>query len=320
MLFLSGDHVLDINVRVANISRLTMQGGFSSESIATVVCTGSVGFGFTNMVDFNTYSLAFNSDNKSLDPGSHPASNSALFIQSSLYAKLVNCSFHNNLGIALTVHHTNISLAIKNEFNNNYCAYESFTDLCRIGCGITALNSTLTFTGNTTFSGNKRNSSGQGHFEGAGAILAVTSLLSFNGTNKFCDNHDGGGSSVGNGGAIYTTKNTVFTVHGTSSFFNNSADRYGGAIYASYNTVLSFIRTTKFSGNSAKYGGGAIYVERRTSLAFTGTSEFRGNSAEFSGGAISIAINSVLTFNGTNYFIKNSAEGSGGAIAIYCER
>ena len=317
MLFLSGDHVLDINVRVANISRLTMQGWFSSDSIATVVRNGSVGFSFTNIVDFNICSLAFTSYNKSLDPGSHPASNSTLFLQSILHAKLVNCSFHNNIGTALAVHHTNISLAVKNEFNNNYCACESFTDLCRIGCGITALNSTLTFTGSTAFSGNKRNSSGQGHFEGAGAIFAVTSSLSFNGTNKFCDNHDGGGSSVGVGGAIYTTKNTVFTVHGTSSFFNNWADRYGGAIYASYNTVLSFIGTTKFSGNSAKYGGGAIYAEVRTSLAFTGTSEFMDNSAEFSGGAISIAINSVLTFNGTNYFIKNSAERSGGAIAIF---
>ena len=35
------------------------------------------------------------------------ANNSALFLQSTQNAKLVNCSFHDNLGIALTVHSTN---------------------------------------------------------------------------------------------------------------------------------------------------------------------------------------------------------------------
>ena len=80
-----------------------MCGQSPSDNRATVIHNGSVGLSFRSMVEFNIYSLAFTSYNRSLSYGSHPASNSALYMHSSLYAKLVNCSFHNNFGTALTV-------------------------------------------------------------------------------------------------------------------------------------------------------------------------------------------------------------------------
>ena len=46
MVFLSGDHTLDMNITVANISRLTMWGESSSGYVAKVVCSGSVGLSF----------------------------------------------------------------------------------------------------------------------------------------------------------------------------------------------------------------------------------------------------------------------------------
>ena len=150
MVFLPGDHVLDRNITVANVARLTMCGESSSDNVATVVRNGSAGFRFTDMVNFNIYSLAFTSYNRSLSYGSQPASNSALSIQSSQYTELVNCSFHDNIGTALTVHNTNITLTEKIEFIRNQCECESVT-VQGLGCGITALNSNLTFTGNTTF-------------------------------------------------------------------------------------------------------------------------------------------------------------------------
>ena len=58
MVFLPGDHVLDTNITVANITRLTMCGESSSGSRATVVCSGPVCLSFTSMVD---HSLAFTS-------------------------------------------------------------------------------------------------------------------------------------------------------------------------------------------------------------------------------------------------------------------
>ena len=93
MVFLPGDHVLDENITVANVSRLTMHGNSLSDNIATVVHNGSVGLSFTKMVDFNIYSLAFTSYNRSWSYGSHPSSNSALIFQPVQYAKLVNLFF-----------------------------------------------------------------------------------------------------------------------------------------------------------------------------------------------------------------------------------
>ena len=111
MVFLPGDHTLDTNITVANVSRLTMRGDFSSGNIATVVHNGSVGFSFTNMVDFNIDFLAFTSYTGSWSYGSLLASNSTLFfLQSTRYAKLVNCSFHDNFGTALAVHNITLTL------------------------------------------------------------------------------------------------------------------------------------------------------------------------------------------------------------------
>ena len=190
MVFLPGEHVLDTNITVVNVARLTMWGEFSSDNMATIVRNGSVGFNFTNMVDFNIYSLAFTSYNRSWSYGSHPASNSALFLRSIQNGKLVNCSFHDNLGTALVVvNNTTITLAENSKFIRNQCACQSFSKRCELGCGVTALNSNLTFTGNTTFLKNIHNSTYLSTSEvGAGAISAVASSLHFTGTNNFLDN------------------------------------------------------------------------------------------------------------------------------------
>ena len=71
------------------------------------------------MVDFNIDSLAFTSNNRSWSYSSQPGSNSALFLQSTQNAKLVNCSFHDNLGTALAVNDTKVVLAENNDFTHN---------------------------------------------------------------------------------------------------------------------------------------------------------------------------------------------------------
>ena len=267
MVFLPGDHVLDTDITVANISRLTMSGESFSGNIATVVRNGSVGFNFTIMVNFNILSLAFTSYNRSWSDGSQPASNSksALLLKSTQNAKLVNCSFHDNLGTALTVHNTSITVAGKSEFIHNQCACQLLTSdalMREFGCGVTALNSNLTFTGNTSFLGNIQTFPYSEYC--AGAIWASTSSLHFNGTNNFIAN------SGEYGGAIYVT-NTSLSFTSTSTFSHNSANE-GGAIYAQINTSLSFIGTSNFCNNSAENFGGAIqaYTERNPVSAITG--------------------------------------------------
>ena len=317
MVFLPGDHVLDRNITVANVARLTISGESSSDNIATVVRNGSVGFNFMNMVDFNMYSLAFTSSNRSLGYG--PASSFALFLQSTQYAKLVNCSFHNNHGTALTLHNTIITLEENSEFVHNHCGCESFTERCKLGCGITALNSTLIFTGNTTFLKNRHN-----NLEvGAGAILAVASSLHFTGTNNFFDNVKSTNKMdehAHGGGAAYVTNNTVLNFHGTNNFINNSANNKGGAIYTSHNTVLTFTGTSNFMSNYVHRGsvhgtGGAIYTHDNVVLTFNGTNNFVNNSARF-GGAVYAQNNTLVTFIGTSVFSDNSADWNGGAIYL----
>ena len=163
MVFLPGEHVLDTNITVTNVTWLTMRAEFSSDNMATVARNASVGFSFTNMVEFNMYSLAFTSSSWSY--GSHLASSSVLLLQSTPNAKLINCSFHDNLGTALTVHNTNITL-VENKFTHNQCACELFSYNCKLGCVITAFNSNLTFTGNTTF--HENNASYYGVLEQSG--------------------------------------------------------------------------------------------------------------------------------------------------------
>ena len=118
MVFLPGHHVLDANVTVANVTRLTMRGESSSGKIATVVCSGSVGLSFISIVDFKIDSLSFTSCSRKYN-GTLPdipatAVYVALLLQSIQYAELGNCSFHDNNGIALVVNNVNATLAGNN--------------------------------------------------------------------------------------------------------------------------------------------------------------------------------------------------------------
>ena len=269
IVFLPGNHVLDINTRAANISRLTMRGHSSLANTATVVRNGSVGFSFTNMVDFNIYSLAFTSYNKSMGYDSHQASKSALLLQSTANAKLVNCSFHDNLGNALTVRNTSITLTENNTFIHNQCRCQLFS---KLGCGVTALNSNLTFTGNTIFHENVAVG-----FLFCGVIWASASLLNFTGTSNFIDNSAYSSKS----GIIYVKEHTTLSFAGISNFNNNLAV----AISTSSNVVLTFNGITSFINNTARFGYGVIHAETKTSVSFTGVSDFTHNSA-LRGGAI----------------------------------
>ena len=300
IVFLPGDHILDTNITVVNVSWLTLCGESSSGNRATVVCSGSVGLSFTGMVEFKIDSLAFTScSQKYAIITNHPTTiQVGLYLKSTQDAGLENCSFHDNLGTALRLDNISISLAGNNEFTQNYV-------LCRGnpfgGGGIIAHNSILTFTGNTTFLDNTGNAS----CSLGGAIYMLYSIVSFQGINNFISN-----SAGADGGAI-STFGTKLTFSGTSYFINNSAHGFGGAINT-HNTTLTFSGTSYFINNSAQGYGGAIDTQN-TKLIFSGTSNFINNSAQGYGGAIDTE-NTKLTFSGTSNFINNSAHGYGGAI------
>ena len=121
MVFLPGDHTLDVNFTVANISRLTLCGQSSLSHVTTVVCNGAVGFSFMSIFDFQIHSVSFTSCGRNF--GSPEVSKYTLFLESIEFAELVNTSFHDNLGTALVVRNTNIALA-DNTFTHNHCDQE----------------------------------------------------------------------------------------------------------------------------------------------------------------------------------------------------
>ena len=252
MVFLPGDHVLDTNITVANAAGLTLRGESSSGNRATVVCSGSVGLSFTSMKKVKVDSLAFTFCNRNYSYYRHEVSYFTLLLQSTQYAELINCSFHDNLGTALVTNNTSVILA-GNNFTHNQCQ----SSVCEGGGGVMALNSKLTFTGNTTFHDNSATS-----VYGGGAIyVSRNAVLSFSGTTNLISN-----SADGDGGAIYAY-DAVLNFNGNSNFINNSANG-GGSGGASYSTVLNFSGTNGFINNSVDNGGGGA------TLLFNGTIYF----------------------------------------------
>ena len=305
VVFLPGDHALDTNITVANVTRLTMCGESSLGNRATVVCRGSVGLSFTSMVEIKIYYLVFTSCSRKYAitlSGTPPTcAHVGMFLQFAQDAELVNCSFQANLGTALAVSNTSITLSGNCDFAYNHllCGYS-----IAAGGGIIAVSSNLTFTGNTTFLDN--GASCTASFGGAIIILDNT-VVSFNGTSNFINN------SASQGGAIFASGHTVLSFSGTNNFINNSAGDIGGTISTYNNTVLSFSGTNNFINNSAGDIGGAISTYNNTVLSFNGTNNFINNLAHYGGGAILMLKNALLCLNGTSNFINNSAS-EGGAI------
>ena len=123
------------------------------------------------MVKLKIDSLAFTSCSRKYSGSSF--SSYTLLLQSTQYAELVDCSFHNNLGTALVVDNTTATLAGNSVFTHNHCE----SDLCVGGGGIIALSSNIAFMGNTTFLEN--NITFHNPYEitsGGGAIFASNKL------------------------------------------------------------------------------------------------------------------------------------------------
>ena len=243
MVFLSGYHTLNVNITVANVSRLTMRREPTPGNRATIVCKESVGLSFTSMVEFKMCSLAFTTCSRLLKHATFVPDVTpvyvALHLQFTQHAELVNCSFHDNNGTALVVNNTNITLTGNTEFTHNRACGNIIAE-----GGIIALSSNLQFTGSTTFLYNS----------------AASEQYPFD-------------SIVVGGGAIFASQNTVLTFSGTSNFTNNFAFR-GGAIYTDY-SVVRFNGTNNFINNFA-FDGGAIDTYSVV-LSLNGTNNFHNN-------------------------------------------
>ncbi|CAN0070783.1 unnamed protein product, partial [Ectocarpus sp. 12 AP-2014] len=114
-----------------------------------------------------------------------------------------------------------------------------------------------------------------GSASSGGAISATDSSVSFSGNTSFSSN-----SANDSGGAIYAYYSTVWWDGDGTQFSYNSAKVDGGAIYANSSTVSWDGDDTQFSYNSAYDDGGAIYASDSLNVSWDGDgTQFSSNSA-----------------------------------------
>ena len=246
----------------------------------------------------------------------------AVLLDLTEYVELVNCSFHYNLGTALVVNNSVITLAGNSEFTHNNCEY----NFCFGGGGITALSSNLTFTGNTAFLANSA------FIYGAAGIYMVNSNLSSSGiihfmsnTNSYSISQENEPSCAPKSSMNFTDKSKVLACGGaisatnsslsfTTSYFSDNSAMMGGAICTS-NSVLIFTETSTFSRNMAGYMGGAI-IAFGTTLMFKGNIRFTNNSSLFWGGAMFLTNSTCSISPNTNVHWEKNHATLGGSIFV----
>ncbi|MDL2330299.1 hypothetical protein LJC71_11280, partial [Desulfosarcina sp. OttesenSCG-928-A07] len=144
-----------------------------------------------------------------------------------------------------------------------------------VGGGIWNVSGTVSFAGETRFTGNSANTGGG---------INSSGTVSFAGETSFTGN-----TARSHGGGICNTGGTV-NFAGPASFTNNSATSIGGGIYNS--GTVSFAGETRFTGNSAVAGGGIYNIGGTVNLSPTNSTDI----IRFSGNKHSFGANSIYMF------------------------
>ncbi|CAN0196399.1 unnamed protein product [Ectocarpus sp. 12 AP-2014] len=177
----------------------------------------------------------------------------------------------------------------------------------------------IAWSGETTFEGNFVSGSGGGLFVGEGAEVNMT------GRTDFSNNH----ADV-NGGAVVSALNSVtdatesiISIDGITSFFNNSCQSCGGALMISGSVSLSFASDgTQFLQNVAESAGGAVCLTGVGEGPTFGGILFDSNSAQIGGAVRSTGSGTTILATGEEFpvtytscnFTGNWATASGGAM------
>ena len=331
LVFLPGDHTLNVTISMGSVSNYTAQGNQTSmkyfyyphpsltllgspsslpEVTSRIVCTWPAGIIFSGITELHINALAF-----------------------------ISCGHDDSAAVnILSVQNINISNCT---FQNNTNSLHSSHTSGKQGGAVYVYNSTLTLTGNTfqknfaqvggalymytnntvTISKNTFQNNSAVH---ANNILTLTeSTLQNNSADNagvtpyiftnliLADNTLQNNSADNLGGAIYVyAKNTITLSE--NMFQSNSADYAGGVLSAHANNTLILSENT-FQNNIADYGGALSAHTNNTFLLSENT--FQNNFADYNGGAIHARENNTINLSG-NTFQSNSADHDGGAIIL----
>lgn len=310
MIFLFGDHTLQADIHIAEVTDFTMLGDSSTlpDIRSRIVCTKPATVVFDNVSHIQVTFISFISCGKNIRVTIPQIAEPLL--------RLIYGSLPGSLNASIIAKEGNVTFSYTRLVNSS-------------GTGLIAHKSVVTLNGSCVFFRNKgggiiANTSvlyliGKQHFTEGNTFNRVGIYTLPNGSNGFMDN------SARYGGGILSFFSTL-KCSGTNIFMNNVAARYGGGIHPS-NSTLDISGNISFVGNTAhRWGGGVSVSDSRLSIC--GVSTFKDNVGTTFGGAI-VAVRSSVGFNmcssensnftenrNNNYFVNNSAR-YGGAIDLF---
>ena len=311
LIFLPGNHSLDRDIAVTNVTRFAMLGDSTSslENASTIVCSGPHLLTFFNISQLHIYFLQITSCGSGTVPAVSVVSVYHVQILGSVFGtasllvigSMLNCSgtnFSSSLGTGLVL-------------SNGYVELHSSVFSNNLGGGINSTSSTLTLTGNNTFMSNTA--------DFGGGISATESSIYITGNIAFLDN-----SAGTSGGGVYIERSILrLTCNGTMTFAGNiisgsdistGVTGTGGGISALYSGI-SLEGNSTFRGNVATDGGGLSV--QFSQLNCSGYISFVNNqAADGYGGGLLLSI-SKGKLEGTSIFIRNTAYNAGGGLLSF---
>ena len=308
LIFLQGNHKLDISLTVANVIELIMVSNCNQSRNVVLVCNKSTNFRLINVSHAHVRGLYFTGC------GGNKVEKVDLFI-------IENANFFgldDNKGRALELIETTTRIVNTAFVSNSAHEYQNSTSECDWGGGaIKIINSTVyimncTFTNNSApiggailiwLSNNTTIESSTFVENRVACDMSSHSTLSTGYCHPTCCNDLSDG--VGYGGAI-AALHSQLRIHKESMFVRNEAHG-GGGLYGLNVTVN--IYDSEFVNNSACYEGGAIDIT--DAILLIDDSRVTGNAAEF-GGALD-TFNTDLHISVTK-ISDNSADCDGGAM------
>ena len=299
MILLPGEHYLDTDMEVANITKFVLLGESTSlspiPSRPSVVCNGQATIVLYNI----TYLMIDAIELRFCGTDSLPAIQVHFVHQMAVIASvfwysrsvsllaLGSCltvtgsKFHNSSNTGLVLSGCTAVFQGRNFISNN------------TGGGIVASNSTIKFTGNTSFVSNSA--------DHGGGILAVDTIIYSRSSITFSGNR-----AVHCAGVYLDASSMHFS--GNTDIVSNAAE-FGGGICAINRSSLVISGYTTFRDNFAIYDGGGLLLYYSTANC-TGHNSFSNNAAKY-GGGISADDRSVLNLSGSTFTNNSAVFGAG---------
>lgn len=296
--FISGDHHLNVSVRLKGVSNMHFQGERNDYYSQNPLPTQILFRPLTNIILISCYNITFSHLSFSLGGALKIFNPNKIFPTLGIWRSNVFLShlhFHNSRRKLYST--ALVSFFSEIEINDMHIEGAEST----FGAALKIQNSIVNISGNNTFSKNRA-------WIGGGALFSEDSDITISGFNRF-----DGNSAKYKGGAVCVLNTNITFSGGEAHFVHNRATYFGGAIAVIHDSQVTTRNGTFFylTENLAGVVGGAMLVNNSKALLM-GRMVVRGNKVN--AGAIGVTSSSIVIASKV-YFVNNFAF-VGGAISI----